>query len=175
MKLEKTGLVVILLLLAVFIGISVWSVVPTEQVIEDAVVIAEEQFHQEKETATHEVANFSLYLPDGYEIEEETSNNILLTRDSQTYILFYNSFEDETSQLNYEAAKDSANQLRLESFKDDNRFGYISITEQEDQSIQLQIGVGGVKITTISEMDHLLHDAEQMMKMANSIAYEDHS
>ncbi|MFC4403618.1 hypothetical protein [Gracilibacillus xinjiangensis] len=175
MKQEKAGLVVIIILLAAFIGISVWSIVPTEQVLEEAVKIAEEQFQQEKEAATHEVTDFSLYLPEGYEIEEETSNNLLLKQEDQTYILFYNSFENETSQLNYEAIQDSDNQLKLEAFEDDNRFAYISIIEHDGHSYQLQIGVGGVKITTISDMDNLVHDAEQMMKMANSVAYENHT
>ncbi|KAB8138328.1 hypothetical protein F9U64_05410 [Gracilibacillus oryzae] len=175
MKQEMAGLVVILLLLAAFIGISVWSIVPTEQVLEEAVDIAEEQFQQEKQSANHNVTNFSLYLPEGFEVEEEKSNNLVITRENQTYILFYNSFEDETSNLNYQAVQESGNQLKLESFEDNNRFSYISIIEEDSHSVQLQIGVGGVKVTTISQMDQLVYDAEQMMKMANSIAYEDHS
>lgn len=175
MKQEKTGLLVIGLLLVAVIGISIWSMEPTEDILTEAIVVANEKFTENSVEVNSETDELSMYVPESFAVVEESPNNVILSREEQQYILFYNSFEPVTSKLNYEAASKDTDSLVLESFEENDRFGYIYITSEEanDKAFLLQIGVGGVKITTISSKNEILYDVEQMMLMANSIAYKD--
>ncbi|WP_112181672.1 MULTISPECIES: hypothetical protein [Paraliobacillus] len=114
--------------------------------------------------------NFSLYLPSDYEIIEESQSNLLLESDDQTFILFYNALEDTTSELNYQAAEANGNNALLQSFEDEERFAFVRVSEREDQ-YELQVGVGGVKVTTQTSIRQLEDDTIEMMQMATSIAY----
>src|SRR5699024_10384821 len=99
---------------------------------------------------------YSFYLPDELVVEEEDANNIILTNDAgQTFIVFYNALEGPTSMVYYQAAKDSS-ALLYESFSTEDVFGYIRIMSDQDRknSYELQIGVGGVKLTTYTKQRH---------------------
>lgn len=171
MKGKKTGLIIIFFLILCFIGISMWSVKPVEEVLSDAVEVAEKQFKDHSGEINTELAHFSIFLPEGFNVEEQSAHNLILTKEEQTYILFYNELESEASRLNYNAVSDeNKNSKWLESFEDNERFGYIYITELEEQ-FEVQLGVGGVKVTTISSQERLLEDVNDMMEMANSLAY----
>ncbi|MRH42816.1 hypothetical protein GH741_08975 [Aquibacillus halophilus] len=166
----KVSLFVISVIL-LFTSLAGCSLKSEEQVLEETQEVAINTFQQESVDTNTELENFSLYLPGGFEITEETMSNLILQRDDQTYILFYNALEDTTSELNYKAAESIDESTLLESFEDENRFGYIKVLSTEEDSYELQIGVGGVKITTRTSKDQLVEDTEEMMKMANSIAY----
>ncbi|QGH35363.1 hypothetical protein GI584_15455 [Gracilibacillus salitolerans] len=172
MKMEKSGLVAISLLIVFLIGMSLWMIKPTEEVLSEAVEVAEQQFQQSAKDQNQQVDNFALYLPEGFEVEEQTVNNLILTKEKQKFILFYNALESQTSRLNYEAAKEELDHEWLVSFEDQDRFGYINIVEHEEQ-FEVQLGVGGVKVTTISDKSELEQDVIDMMDIANSIAYEE--
>ncbi|WP_163581671.1 hypothetical protein [Gracilibacillus saliphilus] len=173
MKMEKSGLVVVSLLIVFLIGMNLWTIKPTEEVLSEAVEVAEQQFQQSAKDQNQQVDNFSLYVPEGFEVEKQTANNLLLAKEEQTFILFFNALESQTSRLNYEAAKEEQEDYEwLVSFEDQNRFGYINIVEHEEQ-FEVQIGVGGVKVTTISAKSELEQDVKDMMDIANSIAYEE--
>ncbi len=171
MKFEKTGLIVVFFLLVFLIGISIWSIQPTEEVLDEAIEVAQQHFEHESLEQNEQAENISLYLPEGFEITEENVNNLLLTKEDKTYLLFYNELETQTSKLNYEAAKEMNDHEYLVSFEDNDRFGYINITELEE-SFEVELGVGGVKVTAMSSKDELINDIQDMMDMANSIAYE---
>ncbi|MGP4041542.1 hypothetical protein ACTWP4_16800 [Gracilibacillus sp. D59] len=172
MKMEKTGLVVVSLLIVFLIGMSIWTIKPTEEVLSEAIDVAEQQFKQESKEQNKQVDNFSLYLPEGFEVEEQTVNNLILTKGEKKYIIFYNALESQTSRLNYEAAKETDDHEWLVPFEEKDRFGYINIVELEDQ-FEVQLGVGGVKVTTFSTKSELTEDVRDMMDIANSIAYEE--
>ncbi|SHN04501.1 hypothetical protein [Gracilibacillus kekensis] len=172
MKFEKTGLVVISFLFVFLIGISIWSIQPKEEVLANAIEVAEQQFALESKVQNKQVENFSLYLPEGYKVEEQNNSNLLLNKEEKRFILFYNELETQTSRLNYEAAKESNNHKWLEAFEEKERFGYINIKEREE-GFEVELGVGGVKVTTRSSKEDLVGDVADMMDIANSIAYEE--
>ncbi|WP_117170641.1 hypothetical protein [Paraliobacillus sediminis] len=116
--------------------------------------------------------SFSLYLPSGYEIIEESQSNLLLESGDQTFILFYNALEDTTSELNYQAAEANGNNLLLQSFEDEGRFAFVKVSESGDE-YELQVGVGGVKITTQTSIRQLEDYTIEMMQIATSLAYTD--
>ncbi|UOQ86331.1 hypothetical protein [Gracilibacillus salinarum] len=170
MRMEKFGFLTVSILLIFVIAMSIWSIEPTEEVLTEATDVAENQFEQEIKDPNEELDHFSLFVPEGFEVEEQSQNNVILTKDNQTYILFYNKLESDTSKLNYEAAMEMEDHDKLVSFEDQDRFGYINIAERDDQ-FEVQLGVGGVKVTTISSKQELTEDVKSMMNMANSLAY----
>ncbi|RYG71549.1 hypothetical protein EU245_13820 [Lentibacillus lipolyticus] len=145
-----------------------------EEAIQHAEETAEKLFHADDAVeANKELDTFSMYVPAGLEVDKEELSNVILKDGNQTYIVFYNNLEGPKSKLSYKAAAKEDKALLLERFKDKNKFGYIRImpADKEDK-YELQLGVGGVKITTYTPKKSLESDAEEMMKMARSIALE---
>ncbi|MDL4839387.1 hypothetical protein [Aquibacillus rhizosphaerae] len=143
-----------------------------EEALKEARTIAESTFNSNSVEVNQDLEHFSLYLPNNFEIIEETQSNLILEKSDQTYILFYNALEETTSELNYQAAESAGHFTLLESFENSDRFGYIGVvSSEEEDTYELQIGVGGVKITTYTSVNDMEEDAEAMMQMANSIAY----
>ncbi|WP_407272255.1 hypothetical protein [Radiobacillus sp. PE A8.2] len=163
-----------LIIFAIIISILTGCSKSEEEVLEDVKGTAQTSFDDENIESNTDTETFSFYLPRGYEITEETKSNLLLNKGDQTIILFYNALESTTSNLNYQAAEAAGNYILLKSYEDDDRFGYVLVKafeSEEEESYELQIGVGGVKITTITTKGELVQDTEEMMQMANSIAY----
>ncbi|WP_156291530.1 hypothetical protein [Oceanobacillus salinisoli] len=144
---------------------------PTEeeavmQAREEAIMVFEEDTPIESNT---ELDDTALYISNKMEVQNADKNNLILEDGNQTYILFNNPIEDQFSELNYHAAE--TNQaLILESFQDNEKFGYIRVLPDEEEGYELQVGVGGVKITTYTSKENLSDDAEEMMKMAKYYA-----
>lgn len=140
-----------------------------EEVVEEALDIAEKTFTSlQTVTPNTELGHLSLYLPKHIKADEVDENNMILSDAKQTYILFYNELEEPTSELNYQMAEtDGA--LLLETFQSPEKFGYIRILTEEDNGYQIQIGVGGVKITTYTTKKEIVNHAEELMKIALSI------
>lgn len=161
-------LIIVVLILSAVLGAC--SMKSEEDAIADAEAIAEETF----KGATEAEENFehygeSFYLPDKLEVDSKDKSNLVLTDGDQTYIIFYNKNEDALSELNFEAVQNS-NALLLESFSDEEKFGYILVLPDEGEGYQLQIGIGGAKITTYTDKGKMNENAEELMKIAKSIA-----
>ncbi|MFD2761885.1 hypothetical protein [Lentibacillus juripiscarius] len=146
-----------------------------EEAIQHAGEAAEKQFHADDAAeANQELDILSMYVPAGLEVDKEEASNIILKDGSQTYIVFYNELEGPKSKLSYKAAAAKEDEaLLLETFEDKDKFGYIRIMPaDEEDKYELQLGVGGVKITTYTPKSSMEDDAEAMMKMSRSIAFE---
>jgi nitrous oxide reductase accessory protein NosL len=126
------------------------------------------------ETAQEEAGNINFYLPFGAKIEKESPNNIIISKSSDTFILFTNPQENKDSELLYKMAiSDNENLLKHGTFKEDNRLGYYVIKELPDtEEYELMVGVGGTKVTTQVELDDLADHAEMMMKIAASVKHK---
>ncbi|WP_138420659.1 hypothetical protein [Aquibacillus sediminis] len=144
-----------------------------DEVFTDTKEIAETMFNQQDVETNTELEHFTLFIPSGFEVVEETTNNVTLEKGDQPYILFYNPLESTKSELNYQKAADSGAYILLEAFEDDERFGYLGVRSEDDVYV-LEVGVGRVKITTRTKLKSIDDNTEQMMKMANSIAYRSH-
>ncbi|WP_188456501.1 hypothetical protein [Virgibacillus oceani] len=159
--------VVFLLLIIVLSGCSMKS---EEEALTDAKQNALEAFNnKEKIETNHELNSFELYLPENLEVKEESKSNVILEDGDQTYIVFYNNLEKPTSQLSYESAK-KEEALLMESFKDNNKFGYIRILSDKGDGYEMQVGIGGVKITTYTSKGKMDNDARALMEISRSIA-----
>lgn len=116
---------------------------------------------------------FNLYMPDQFNIIEDSPNNLIFAEGNQMYILFYNTFEDEQSELFYLSAKANGSYSLIDTYHNEpeERFGYLKIADRED-TYQLEVGIGGVKITTQTSLDQIEEDAVKMMTMINSIEFD---
>lgn len=115
--------------------------------------------------------SITYYIPKGLEIEEVDEHNIVLEGKNQAYVIFKNPLESPTSDRLYHLAKiDEA--MLYESFESEDMFAYIRIRpdyDQEPELYELQIGVGGVKVTTNVKLKEIPKEAEKLMKIAKSI------
>lgn len=142
-----------------------------EEVLEAVKEKSKEVFHSKSKIETNEnVEDLSLYLPKNIKVEEIEENNIVLTDGKQTYIIFYNDLESPMSTLNYDMAQQlDNNELLLKSFQDKEKFGYVQVSSVDEDLYELQIGVGGVKITTYATKNKLTSHSEELMKIVRSI------
>ncbi|ALX48389.1 hypothetical protein AOX59_07055 [Lentibacillus amyloliquefaciens] len=145
-----------------------------EEAIKNTKETAEETFYAENSfESNRQLDAFSMYLPAGMDVVEEDSSNVIIEDGDQTYIVFYNNLENPLSELSYESAAAKSDQaLLLESFKDQEKFGYIRVLPDKEDAYELQAGIGGVKVTTYTSKSELDNDAEDMIKIANSIVKE---
>lgn len=167
--------IIIFITASLLIIVLSWASMETEEeTIQDTLKTAEKVFNSsEKIVANHTQGPFSMYLPKSLEITEQDESNVILKNDDQTYIVFYNSLEDPLSRLGYElATAGNEDAILLETYEDKDKFGYIRLLPRDEADYELQIGVGGVKITTYTSKDALKNDSANLMKIACSIALQ---
>ncbi|WP_163971686.1 hypothetical protein [Oceanobacillus halotolerans] len=141
---------------------------PEEDILNEAKDIAEQTFSEPSNIETnHKIDAFSFYLPSYLKVVEEDEHNVILQNEEQTYIVFFNRLESPLSEVNYQAAK-TEESVVYHSFEDDSKFGYIRILPNSND-YELQIGVGGVKITTYTTKENIRREVKELMKMARSI------
>lgn len=170
MRIKLPFLVVFLSILVLITGGC--SMKSDQEAIKEAEKITKETFeNKEKVPLNYGIGNKSFYLPNGMEVVDEDESNLILEDKNQTFIVFHNTNENAKSTLNFAAAtkKDA---LNVSSFSDSNGFGYFRVLPEEDNKFELQVGVGGVKVTTYVDKNGLDEDAETMMKIAKSIALQ---
>ncbi|MFD1851081.1 hypothetical protein [Oceanobacillus bengalensis] len=166
----KKSIRVLVALIIMGIFFSGCSMKSENDAINDATTITKEVFHDETTVEPNDELNENpVYIPNNLEVQSGDENNLVLEDGDQTYILFNNAIEETNSELHFSSAK-TDDALALESFSDDNLFGYIRILPDEGEGYELQVGVGGVKITTYTTKGKIDNDAEEMMKMAKFIS-----
>ncbi|WML40875.1 hypothetical protein RCG19_04085 [Neobacillus sp. OS1-2] len=113
------------------------------------------------------------YLPSGYSIKDQSSNNIILQKGSDTYILFVNPQEDSSSKVVYQSTIEQYKKLDMNETltNKENKFGFLTIKQLKDGLNEVTIGVGGAKITTQINTSDMNEDSKTMMQIVNSVEY----
>ncbi|MGE7758846.1 hypothetical protein [Peribacillus sp. NPDC097895] len=131
---------------------------------------AELAFRNDEKQPNIEAGLIQVYLPKDFKVVEEHDNNLILQKGDKIYILFVNPNEKEDSSVLFLAIKEQDDQyVVLHSFQNDDKFGFISIKESPKEKYELAVGIGGVKLTTETDKDHLKTDAKQMMEVVSSV------
>lgn len=125
-------------------------------------------FEMEPNEPNVELTEFSLHIPETFEIVEESDSNLILEQDDRLYVLFYNTFESKDSDFFYRSLKEMNQYVLLESYEDKDRFGFSMLTDVEE-TYEFQAGVGGVRITTHGELEEVEEQFETMISILNSI------
>lgn len=130
----------------------------------------QEVFAAKPPEPSHKAGKFRFYLPDTYKISSQKATNILLTENSQTYILFINTNEKPKSKVLYNALKSQyKNKALTKTLSDKNRFGFAVADKLKNNRYEITVGIGGVKLTTEADSSKIPDSAKKMMQIAASI------
>ncbi|MCG1022002.1 hypothetical protein [Sutcliffiella horikoshii] len=133
----------------------------------------EQTFKAEEMEATEETDAFHYYLPSQFSVDTETENNIVLTHKEQTYLLFVNPFESKDSEVLYDSTKVNYDELELDhTVSEDGRLGYLLISPVEgekEEFYEVTVGVGGVKMTTVTDTKNMESSTKSMMEVVSSV------
>lgn len=130
-------------------------------------------FAEKPESHTDTLGQIKLFLPSKFEIEDSSDPyNILISKGKESYILFINDREKADSKLYYELLQgDSSKEIIDEiTYKQDGFFGFSAVTKTEhDDEFELIVSSGGVKMTTISQGNHIEDNLQEMTKIVHSV------
>lgn len=147
-----------------------------EERVADGLADVRETFEQEPMETNETADDRELYLPGGYTIEEPSDeNNIIITKGSDSFVLFINPNEAADSKFFYDLQKANPDQEWLvdETFEQNGRFGFATVRMIAEDRYEIVESVGGVKMTTISEENKLAENMDWMMKTIRSINTEE--
>lgn len=131
---------------------------------------AQQAFTSTPKDTNAKSGEIKFYLPSGYQIEEENEYNITLENKGDTILLFINPNEAANSTLLLDLIEQSKDEyLEYAKFEEKDKIGFVALKELDENTYELTVGVGGVKISTQTVTKRLGRYAEQLMKMANSI------
>ncbi|MFJ7731011.1 hypothetical protein ACIQXF_03875 [Lysinibacillus sp. NPDC097231] len=164
--LQATGLMLLLL------GLSGCNQSVDEQ-IENGLQITETVFAEEPAGHTDKIGDIELYLPSSFKVEDSSdAYNILIAKGKESFILFINDREDTDSKLYYNLLKEdtSKNIIKEHTYEKEGIFGFsaVSKTDNEDE-FELIVSSGGVKMTTISQANHIEDNLHEMTKIVHSV------
>ncbi|MFD1030355.1 hypothetical protein [Metaplanococcus flavidus] len=129
-------------------------------------------FEEEPPETNETAGETELYLPGGYDIEEPSDeNNIILTKGSDSYVLFINPNEAPDSKFFYDLQKANEEQewTADETFEQNGRFGFATLRSIAEDRFEVVVSAGGVKMTTISEESDVPGNMAWMMNTVRSI------
>ena len=139
----------------------------------ETIEAVKEALNEKAKKPNKKSGDINFYLPFGYEIDEESPNNILLKNGSKQYILFNNPQENKLSDVVYQSTVAQNKDLDInEQFKKDNQFGFLIIKKLEEGMNEMTIGIGGTKITTLIKTSSMKNEAAVMTQMVKSVVNE---
>ncbi|GKW46652.1 hypothetical protein [Planococcus sp. NCCP-2050] len=147
-----------------------------EERVADGMESAKSAFEQQPEDVNEQTDHVEFYLPGGYTVEEPSDeNNIIITKGSDSFVLFVNPNESADSRLFYDLQKANPEQewTADETFEENGRFGFATVRNIAEDRYELVVSAGGVKMTTISEESKIDGNMEWMMKTVRSIDNEE--
>ncbi|WP_019154892.1 hypothetical protein [Robertmurraya massiliosenegalensis] len=157
-----------------FVMVTIWLTgcsASFEEEQADATGAVEEAFKEAPKESNHENEDIQYYLPFGFEVEEETANNIILKNGAKTYILFYNLQEDMNSEVVLNATLQQKEFDVDQRLTEGDKLGYFLIEKTSEKDNEVIVGIGGVKLTSEVKTKNLSSEAETMMRIANSVQF----
>lgn len=136
-------------------------------------VAAEATFEAAVNETNTTFSQIELYIPNGFAIEQGIDEaNYTLINKNETYILFVNEQETADSQLLYGILKEDASKeiISEDTFETDGIFGFSAVMKASDETSELIVSIGGVKLTTISKNKNLDEKLGQMMQIVQSVS-----
>lgn len=135
----------------------------------NAIDEAAKAFQNKPLKSDNNIQGISIFLPQGFIIETEEATNFVVKKGSQRYLIYVNRLEKKTSKQVYQNVLNTGAHFTInETFKDGYRFGFL-LAEKTDDKIELTVGVGGFKMTTMTTRSNMAADARNMMRIINSI------
>lgn len=165
MKLIKVNIIFCLLFL-------ITACSPSQKEAFSATLTAvEQEFNKDAASPNKKAGNYDAYIPENMEVQTEDKNNFLIDDGDHTYILFINPLEPKNSKILFKVLQEENKSILLDSFVQKKEFGFINISSMDKKEYEVVVGIGGVKMTTVTKIGDLEETARLMMKMVKSINY----
>jgi hypothetical protein len=137
---------------------------------EEAIKVVQEELKTKPKETNKSFEDIKYYLPFGFEIENESSNNLILKNGSKRYILFYNQHENTTSDVVYKSTLNQHENFDVDQvWKEKDSFVYLLVENLEDDLNELIVGIGGVKLTSEVKTSSLATEAAQMFEIVKAV------
>ncbi|RUL56518.1 hypothetical protein [Lysinibacillus antri] len=146
-----------------------------EEQIDSGIANAENVFKADAEETNKTIGEIKLYVPTRYNVKQSDdlndSNNLILTKGKDQYLLFVNEHEKADSKLHYELLKKDQTKkiIKEEIIEEDEAFGFTAIVEADEEHYELIVSSGGAKISTITEQKKIDTKLEDMMAIVRSV------
>ncbi len=166
----KNWMLILTALLSIFILAACGK--SLEEQIETGIESAKATFEGEIHDPNTTVVKINVFLPSGYTIEEsEDESNYLLKKDGKEFILFVNENEGKNSKLLYDLFKENIGKeiIKEETIENEEEFGFTAVLKNDEDSYELIVNSGGVKVSTLSDEHNIDSKLEEMMQIARSV------
>jgi len=140
-----------------------------EEELNEGVSAIHSAFETEGKEVNQTLDEIDVYLPFYFEVVEEIDNNVILSNGSEQFILFYNDQEDRLSKQNYEIALEQHEYIYNEVMETDTEFRYILISQVDEKTVEVTIGIGGKKITSQMKPKQIIDNAKAMTNIVRSV------
>ncbi|KAA0965114.1 hypothetical protein FQ087_02010 [Sporosarcina sp. ANT_H38] len=133
---------------------------------------AREAFHSNDKNRTEEIDGIKLHKPVGFKISDKSdAQNIVFTKNEETFILFVNPNEESDSKLFYDLllADKSKEIIEQATFTDAGTFGFTAVVKSDNDEVELITSVGGSKMTTMTKKGNIEKNLIRMMEIVRSI------
>ncbi len=133
---------------------------------------AQTAFQLNDKNVTEEIEGVKLYKPAGFSLSENSdAQNIIFTKQDETYILFNNPNEKKDSKLFYELllADQVKEIVEQATFEEEGVFGFAAVVATGNDRVELIASVGGTKMTTMAKPKNIEEDLTRMMEIVRSI------
>jgi hypothetical protein len=159
----------VLLLLSIFLLFGCQASFDDQK--EESIKAVQKQMIEKPNETNKEAQDIEFYLPFGYEIDEESPNNVILKNGSKTYILFYNQFENQQSDVVYKSTLNQHEKFEIDQkWEEKENFGFYLVAKLDNDLNELTVGIGGVKLTSEVKTSSLATEAAQMMEIVHSVS-----
>ena len=145
--------------------------VSEQEAIDSSIQLFEVALGEDKKEANAEAEKFSYYLPSTFMVESEVNNNIVLENKDQTYILFVNPFESASSEVVYETTLSFYEKpIANKTLEFNDQFVFLLVEKgPSDNTYEVIVGIGGTKMTTITEVSTMKQSVQHMLDIIKSV------
>jgi hypothetical protein len=129
------------------------------------------QYHQQANIANQTTKSFLFFQPKGFMVDSKGTHSIVFKdKKGNLYILFVNSLEGKTSQVNYKNDLASLKRGAVKrTFNDQGSFNYIILSPSVNKQYELIIGCGGIKMSTKTTLENAQTASKNMSTIIKSI------
>ncbi|WP_027964214.1 hypothetical protein [Halalkalibacillus halophilus] len=110
-----------------------------------------------------------IYKPEELEVSEDRNYNVIFTDGERPFVLFINEFEAPNSKWFYNNLEENEEELFLSTFENEDAFTYLHAIQSDEDQMEIHLGIGGIKMSTISNVNQVEEDVEMMINMIRSI------
>ncbi|WP_078555533.1 hypothetical protein [Bacillus alkalicellulosilyticus] len=144
----------------------------TDELLEASTIAFSDSFTATYPEPNVEAEQVSYYTSEAVGVRDETEYNLILEKDEQLFLLFFNPVEELDSTLNLQRDMEAEQEpLLLETYEGTEKQAYLIISEENEDEFKVIAGIGGAKVSTITVNSNLEESVTVMMEVLHSLSY----